>query len=135
MPAGRLHHVGSVPPRAIAQLAARHPGTVPSDLDQLARVFIFADFPHFIRNYSAVVDVIKSQPRHQDRAAFGNQLLRRDASCLTGMAAAPERAAFGGELRGGATLAAAGRESGSRGGDVADGVLGFLKGKSSGRSG
>jgi aminodeoxyfutalosine deaminase len=55
-----VHHVGSVPLRAVAELAARHPGTVPSDLDELARYFIFDDFPHFIRNYLAVVDLIKT---------------------------------------------------------------------------
>ena len=44
----------------MAELAARHPGTVPSDLDELARYFIFEDFPHFIRNYLAVVDLIKT---------------------------------------------------------------------------
>jgi aminodeoxyfutalosine deaminase len=55
-----VHHVGSVPLRAVAELAARHPGTVPSDLDELARYFIFEDFPHFIRNYLAVVDLIKN---------------------------------------------------------------------------
>ena len=55
-----VHHVGSVPLRAVAELAARHPGTVPSDLDQLAKFFVFTDFPHFIRNYLAVVDLIKT---------------------------------------------------------------------------
>jgi aminodeoxyfutalosine deaminase len=55
-----VHHVGSVPLRAVAELAARHPGTVPRDLDDLARFFIFKDFPHFIRNYLAVVDLIKT---------------------------------------------------------------------------
>ena len=55
-----VHHVGSVPLRAVAELAARHPGTVPSDPDELARYFIFDDFPHFIRNYLAVVDLIKT---------------------------------------------------------------------------
>jgi aminodeoxyfutalosine deaminase len=55
-----VHHVGSVPLRAVAELAARHPGTVPTDLDQLARFFVFDDFPHFIRNYLAVVDLIKT---------------------------------------------------------------------------
>jgi aminodeoxyfutalosine deaminase len=55
-----VHHVGSVPLRAVAELAARHPGTVPSDLDELARYFVFDDFPHFIRNYLAVVDLIKT---------------------------------------------------------------------------
>jgi aminodeoxyfutalosine deaminase len=43
-----------------AELAARHPGTVPSDPDELARFFNFEDFPHFIRNYLAVVDLIKT---------------------------------------------------------------------------
>lgn len=38
-----VHHVGSVPLRAVAELAARHPGTVPSDPDELARYFIFDD--------------------------------------------------------------------------------------------
>jgi aminodeoxyfutalosine deaminase len=55
-----VHHVGSVPMRAVAELAARHPGTVPSDLEELARYFVFDDFPHFIRNYLAVVDLIKT---------------------------------------------------------------------------
>jgi aminodeoxyfutalosine deaminase len=55
-----VHHVGSVPMRAVAELAARHPGTVPSDPEALARYFVFDDFPHFIRNYLAVVDLIKT---------------------------------------------------------------------------
>jgi aminodeoxyfutalosine deaminase len=55
-----VHHVGSVPLRAVAELAARHPGTVPSDPDQLAKFFIFDDFPHFIRNYLDVVALIKT---------------------------------------------------------------------------
>jgi aminodeoxyfutalosine deaminase len=55
-----VHHVGSVPLRAVAELAARHPGTVPSGVDELARFFIFEDFPHFIQNYLAVLDLIKT---------------------------------------------------------------------------
>ena len=55
-----VHHVGSVPPRVVAELAARHSGTVPSDPEELAKFFIFDDFPHFIRNYLAVVDLIKT---------------------------------------------------------------------------
>ena len=55
-----VHHVGSVSQRVVAELAARHPGTVPSDPDELARFFVFDDFPHFIRNYLAVVDLIKT---------------------------------------------------------------------------
>ena len=55
-----VHHVGSVSQRVVAELAARHPGTVPSDPDKLAKFFVFDDFPHFIRNYLAVVDLIKT---------------------------------------------------------------------------
>lgn len=55
-----VHHVGSVSQRVVAELAARHPGTVPSDPDQLAKFFVFDDFPHFIRNYLAVVALIKT---------------------------------------------------------------------------
>ena len=55
-----VHHVGSASPRIVAELAARHPGTVPSDLDELERFFVFDDFPHFIRNYLAVVALIKT---------------------------------------------------------------------------
>jgi aminodeoxyfutalosine deaminase len=55
-----VHHVGSVPLRAVAELAARHPGTVPSDPTKLATFFIFDDLSHFIRNYLAVVDLIKT---------------------------------------------------------------------------
>jgi aminodeoxyfutalosine deaminase len=55
-----VHHVGSVSQRVVAELAARHPGTVPTDPDELAMFFTFDDFPHFIRNYLAVVDLIKT---------------------------------------------------------------------------
>jgi aminodeoxyfutalosine deaminase len=55
-----VHHVGSVSQRVVAELAARHPGTVPSDPGELARFFVFDDFQHFIRNYLAVVDLIKT---------------------------------------------------------------------------
>jgi len=55
-----VHHVGSASPRIVAELAERHPGTVPSDLDELQRFFVFDDFAHFIRNYLAVVALIKT---------------------------------------------------------------------------
>ena len=55
-----VHHVGSASLRVVAELAARHPGTVPSDPDELARFFILEDFPQFIRNYLSVVDLIKT---------------------------------------------------------------------------
>ena len=55
-----VHHVGSASPRIVAELAARHPGTVPSDPEALRDFFVFDDFPHFIRNYLAVVDLIQT---------------------------------------------------------------------------
>ena len=55
-----VHHVGSVSQWVVAELASRHPGTVPSDPAELARFFVFDDLSHFIRNYLAVVDLIKT---------------------------------------------------------------------------
>jgi aminodeoxyfutalosine deaminase len=55
-----VHHVGSASPRIVAELAARHPGKVPSDPEELARFFRFDDFPHFITIYLTVVDLIKT---------------------------------------------------------------------------
>ena len=55
-----VHHVGSASPRIVSELAARHPGTVPSDLDELKKFFEFRDFAHFIDVYLAVVDLIKT---------------------------------------------------------------------------
>jgi aminodeoxyfutalosine deaminase len=55
-----VHHVGSASPRAVAELAERHPGVVPSDPDALASFFEFRDFAHFIEVYLAVVDLIRT---------------------------------------------------------------------------
>ena len=55
-----VHHVGSASPRIVSELAARHPGTVPSDLDELKRFYEFRDFGHFIEVYLAVVDLIRT---------------------------------------------------------------------------
>ncbi len=55
-----VHQVGSASPRIVAQLAERHPGTVPSDPDALADFFGFDDFAHFISIYLAVVELIKT---------------------------------------------------------------------------
>jgi aminodeoxyfutalosine deaminase len=54
-----VHHVGSASPRIVSELAARHPGTVPSDPDQLRRFYDFRDFAHFVEVYLAVVDLIR----------------------------------------------------------------------------
>lgn len=45
---------------AMAELAERHPGDVPSDPAQLAEFFAFRDFAHFIEVYLAVVDLIRT---------------------------------------------------------------------------
>ena len=55
-----VHHVGSASPRIVSELAARHPGTVPSDLDELKKFFEFHDFAHFIEVYLAVVDLVRT---------------------------------------------------------------------------
>ena len=55
-----VHHVGSASPRIVAELAGRHPGIVPSDLDALKEFFAFKDFAHFIDVYLAVVDLIRT---------------------------------------------------------------------------
>ncbi len=55
-----VHHVGSASPRIVSELAARHPGTVPSDPDELADFFAFRDFAHFIEVYLAVVDLVRT---------------------------------------------------------------------------
>jgi aminodeoxyfutalosine deaminase len=55
-----VHHVGSASPRMVSELAARHPGTVPSDLEGLRKFFAFRDFAHFIEVYLAVVDLVKT---------------------------------------------------------------------------
>jgi aminodeoxyfutalosine deaminase len=55
-----VHHVGSASARIVSELAERHPGTVPSDPEQLARFFRFKDFAHFVEVYLAVVDLIRT---------------------------------------------------------------------------
>ena len=54
-----VHHVGSASPRIVSELAARHPGKVPSDLDELREFYRFRDFAHFIEVYLAVVDLVR----------------------------------------------------------------------------
>ncbi len=55
-----VHQVGSASPEIVAQLAARHPGIVPSDIEALRDFFVFDDFAHFIRNYLAVVELVST---------------------------------------------------------------------------
>lgn len=55
-----VHHVGSASPRIVAELAERHPGTVPSDEDALRAFFEFRDFAHFVEVYLAVVDLVRT---------------------------------------------------------------------------
>jgi aminodeoxyfutalosine deaminase len=54
-----VHQVGSASPRIVAELAARHPGTVPDDPGRLRDFFVFTDFAHFIEVYLAVVDLVR----------------------------------------------------------------------------
>jgi aminodeoxyfutalosine deaminase len=55
-----VHHVGSASPRIVSELAERHPGTVPSDPDELRGFYRFRDFAHFIEVYLAVVDLVRT---------------------------------------------------------------------------
>ncbi|VXB88317.1 adenosine deaminase [Nocardioides sp. AX2bis] len=55
-----VHHVGSASPRIVAELAARHPGRVPADLEELRAFFDFRDFAHFIEVYLSVVDLVRT---------------------------------------------------------------------------
>ena len=55
-----VHHVGSASPRIVSELAARHPGTVPRDLEELRDFFQFRDFAHFVDVYLAVVALIRT---------------------------------------------------------------------------
>jgi aminodeoxyfutalosine deaminase len=55
-----VHHIGSVSPRIVSELAGRHPGVVPSDLEELRRYFAFRDFCHFIEVYLSVVDLVRT---------------------------------------------------------------------------
>ncbi|MEI5672651.1 MULTISPECIES: adenosine deaminase [unclassified Nocardioides] len=55
-----VHHVGSASPRIVSELAERHPGTVPSDVDALRSFYEFRDFAHFIEVYLAVVALIRT---------------------------------------------------------------------------
>jgi aminodeoxyfutalosine deaminase len=56
-----VHQVGSASPRIVSELAARHPGVVPSDPDELRKFYEFRDFAHFVEVYLAVVDLIRTQ--------------------------------------------------------------------------
>lgn len=55
-----VHHIGSASARIVSELATRHPGTVPSDVDELREFYAFHDFAHFIEVYLAVVALIRT---------------------------------------------------------------------------
>jgi aminodeoxyfutalosine deaminase len=55
-----VHHVGSASARIVSELATRHPGRVPSDLDELRKFYEFRDFAHFVDVYLAVVGLIRT---------------------------------------------------------------------------
>ena len=55
-----VHHVGSVSPQVVAELAARHPAAGgPADPELLREFFRFSDFAHFITVYLSVVGLIR----------------------------------------------------------------------------
>src|SRR5918998_863379 len=62
LPKAYLHvqHFDSASARIVSELASRHPGTVPSDLQELQRFYEFRDFAHFIEVYLAVVALIRT---------------------------------------------------------------------------
>ena len=96
-----VHHVGSASPRIVAALAERHPGTVPSDLDELKRFFVFDDFAHFIRNYLAVVALIKTAEdvrllTYEIAAEMAGQQIRYAELTVTPYTLGHRRAAGGG---------------------------------------
>lgn len=53
-----VHHVGSASPAIVAELADRHPGSVPTDPDELVDFFTFHDFNHFIERYLDVTNLL-----------------------------------------------------------------------------
>ena len=55
-----VHHVGSASARIVGELAARHPGVVPTDPVELRKFYEFRDFAHFVEVYLAVVDLIRT---------------------------------------------------------------------------
>ena len=55
-----VHHVGSASMRIVAELAERHPGTVPTEPEALRAFYEFRDFAHFIEVYLAVVGLIRT---------------------------------------------------------------------------
>jgi aminodeoxyfutalosine deaminase len=56
-----VHHVGSAPPRVVAELAEAYPTAgVPSDLDALRELFTFTDFAHFIEVFLSVVGLVRT---------------------------------------------------------------------------
>src|ERR1700755_713765 len=55
-----VHHVGSASARIVSELATRHPGTVPSDLEELKRFYESRDVSHFVEFYLAVVALIRT---------------------------------------------------------------------------
>lgn len=56
-----LHLVGSAAPHTVAALAAAHPEAgVPAELEALRSFYVFRDFDHFLRVYTAVSNLIRS---------------------------------------------------------------------------
>ncbi len=93
-----VHQVGSASPRIVAELAARHPGTVPSDPDELRKFFEFRDFAHFIDVYLAVVDIVRTPQDVRTltyevarEMAEGQRLRYAELTCTPYTSVRPER--------------------------------------------
>lgn len=93
-----VHHVGSASPRIVSELAARHPGTVPSDPDELRRFFEFRDFAHFVEVYLAVVDLVRTPADIRyltyevaREMAQGQQLRYAELTCTPYTSVRPDR--------------------------------------------
>jgi aminodeoxyfutalosine deaminase len=57
-----LHLVGSASPETVLDLARRHPEFgVPTELDELKKFYEFTDFPHFIRTYAQVNEMVRTE--------------------------------------------------------------------------
>lgn len=58
-----IHLEGSIQPETLLTLAARHNRTASlptTDLDGLRRWFTFTDFPHFVRIYMLISDLLRT---------------------------------------------------------------------------
>jgi aminodeoxyfutalosine deaminase len=97
-----VHHVGSASPAIVSELAARHPGVVPSDPEALRAFFEFRDFAHFVQVYLAVVDLVRTPEDIRyltyevaRELATGQQVRYAELTCTPYTSVLPDDAAHG----------------------------------------